>query len=146
MRHPSWIVGLAALSLFAAGSSVHASDFNGQWRGQGSAVSGDCPAFIISVSVNDQKIDGTVFQGENDYSVSGRVSAEGELRGEVSYLWVTIAELTGDLTSERGAGTWSTFKGPSCEGKFEVQQVPDGADSQLANRPASSWIEHIASD
>jgi hypothetical protein len=137
---------LAGLSLFAASSSAQAMDFEGQWRGQGSAVNGDCPAFDISVSVQDEKIVGIVNQGEHDYRITGSVSKEGQLRGEVSYLWVTIAELAGDLTSGRGEGTWTTFKGPSCEGKFAVQHIPGGVDPQLANRPDRTEIEELPAD
>ncbi len=146
MRNPTWMAGIAGLSILAAVLPAQALDFDGHWRGQGSTINGDCLGFEIAVSVQDQKIVGRAFQGENDFRITGRVSSEGQLRGEVTYFWVTMAELTGDLVSGRGVGTWSTSKGPACTGKFEVLQVPDGAEPQLANRPDRRWIEQIASD
>lgn len=123
MRNSTWIAGLAGLVLLAVGSSAVALDFDGQWRGRGNAESGDCPAFIISVSVQNRTISGKIAQDERDYKVTGYITSEGQLRGEVSYLWLTVAELNGDITRGRGFGTWRTFKGPDCRGRFAVRKI-----------------------
>ena len=137
MQNLSWIAGLAALLLVTINSPAQSSGVDGQWRGQGSAESGNCSAFLISVSVKNDKISGKIIDGESDYSVTGHVSSEGQFLGEVSYLWHTIAKLTGDVKTGRGVGSWRTLKGRKCEGKFEVKQIRDGVEPELANRPKS---------
>ncbi len=96
--------------------------------------------------MKNRTITGKIIDSESDYRVTGHVSSEGQFRGEVSYLWYTIAKLTGDVTSERGAGSWHTLRGPKCEGRFEVKQIRDGAEPELANRPNSLWTQPIESD
>ena len=118
----------------AAVTSAEAMEHDGQWQGQGSVESGDCAAFLISVSVRNQTIVGKIIHGEDDYSVTGQLSSEGQFRGEVSYLWYTIAKLTGEVTSGRGTGSWRTLKGPKCAGRFDVEQIRDAGASELANR------------
>ena len=105
MRHSHWIALLAGLSLLAVGTSAEALELDGQWQGQGRVESGDCAAFIISVSVQNRTVVGKIIHGGPDYSVTGHVSSEGQFLGEVSYLWFTIAKLTGDITSGRGTGS-----------------------------------------
>ncbi len=133
MRNPIWTAGLASLVLLAVGSSAMALDFDGQWRGRGNAASGDCAAFNISVSVQNGMISGKVAQDERDYKVTGYITSEGQLRGEVSYLWLTVAELNENITRDRGFGTWRTFKGPNCMGRFAVQKIRgyQAAETQL---------------
>ncbi len=100
-----------------------ALNLDGQWRGRGIAYSGDCPAFIISVSVQNRMISGKAVQGERDYKVTGYITSEGQIRGEVSFLWVTVAELNGGITRGRGFGTWRSFKGSECRGRFAVDKI-----------------------
>ena len=111
---------LAGGLLLCAASQVHAGGLDGEWRGQGQAIAGDCPEFTISVRVDDRQLSGTAIQKERNYQVVGYVADNGEMHGQVSYMWWTIAELTGRMDDGRAIGTWRTFKGPSCNGRFEI--------------------------
>jgi len=122
MRYPSWIAALLGLGFLGMGLPAQALDLNGEWRGRGNAVAGDCPGFVISVSVHDSKLFGTALQGEQDYAITGYITNNGELRGEVSYMFWTIAELSGEMTRGQATGTWRTFKGPKCNGQFVAQK------------------------
>ena len=119
----------------AVGISAEALELDGQWQVQGSVESGGCAAFFISVSVQNQTLVGNFIHDGTEYNITGQVSSEGRFLGRVTYLWLTIAKLTGDITSGRGTGSWRTVKGPQCQGRFEVKQIRDGGESELANRP-----------
>lgn len=115
------------------GLSAQAVDLNGEWRGHGVAEAGDCPEFAISVSVRNSKVTGTALQGDQDFGITGYVTSTGELRGEVSYLVWTIAELTGEIKRGQATGTWRTFKGPECQGRFVARKYqPQSASRAIA--------------
>ena len=122
MKKIARLSALAGAFLLCAAFQVHAGGPDGEWRGQGSAVHGDCPEFAIAVRVEDRQLSGTAVQTERSYEVIGHVTENGELRGQVSYMWWTIAELTGKVDQGRATGTWRTFKGPSCFGRFVIDR------------------------
>lgn len=138
--------GLAVLSLLAIGSVAQASDLNGPWQGQGTAVDGECPAFDIVVSVHNQDVVGKVVLGETDFRIKGFITSEGKVHGDVTYLWYTIASLTGEVVNGHGNGSWRTVRGPKCVGRFEVVQTPNGTPFELAIDPKYEAISDIVLD
>ena len=138
------ITGLAGLLLAAVSSVAQASGFDGRWYGQGTSLDSECPAFVIAVSVKNQDVVGKAVHGETDYPIKGYISNDGQVRGKVTYLWYTIAKLTGRVANGQGNGSWQTVKGPECEGRFEVVQAPNGALLEVATDPKRDAISEFA--
>ena len=113
-----WVPGLA---------SATDKSFDGRWAGEGRASSGDCPAFDFQVSVIGERVHGKAHQTGTDYRVIGELTEDGVFSGEVEYLWMTIAELKGDLQQHEGRGAWRSLEGPDCVGEFTVRKL--GLDS-----------------
>lgn len=115
--------GLGLLMLLLLGGPAEAEVFDGHWVGEGHAKRGDCPAFTLQVSVTDNQVEGEAkLDEEQSYRIAGQLSPSGEFRGRVEYLWMTVAELDGQIRPTRGAGTWQTLKGPACSGVFQVEK------------------------
>ncbi|MEM7221614.1 MAG: hypothetical protein AAF495_01460 [Pseudomonadota bacterium] len=115
----SAMIGLLAL----AGTAVASDQFyDGKWLGAGQSVDAECPPFDFSVSVNGSAVEGVARQTGDEYRITGSVDADGEFIGEVEFLWMTIAELTGDIGHSEGEGAWRTLEGPNCSGTFWVRR------------------------
>ncbi len=115
----SAVIGLIAL----AGSAVASSQvYDGNWLGEGLTKNGDCDPFEIRVSVNDSAVEGVAIQTGDEYRITGSVTANGRFNGEVEFLWLTIAELSGDVERDEGEGAWRTLEGPACTGTFWVRR------------------------
>jgi len=146
MRNPIRTAGLAGLLFVAVSSVAQAAGFDGHWQGQANLTNGECSPFVIAVSVQNQNIVGKVVQGEDDFRIKGSISSDGKVRGEVTYLWYTVAKLTGKVASGQGNGTWQTVKGKECKGKFEVVQNPNGAPLEIATEPKRDAISELTLD
>ena len=115
----SAVIGVLAL----AGSAIASSQvYDGNWLGEGLTKNGDCDPFEFRVSVNDSTLEGIARQTGDEYRITGSVTADGRFIGEVEYLWLTIAELNGDVVHDEGGGAWRTLEGPDCAGTFWVRR------------------------
>ena len=113
------MIGLFVL----AGTAVASSRvYDGDWLGEGLTKNGDCDPFEFRVSVNDSSVEGVAVQTGDEYRITGSVTADGQFIGEVEYLWLTIAELSGDVERDQGEGDWRTIEGPACTGTFWVRR------------------------
>lgn len=114
---------LTSAVLLATPSLASEQNFDGNWQGEGSSSSQECPVFDFEVTVQDDKVQGTAHQTGTEYHISGLVTDQGDFTGTVKYMWFEIAELTGDIEGEHGAGEWRALKGPDCEGEFSVKKM-----------------------
>ena len=115
----SVMIGLLAL-MGPAGASDRA--FDGNWLGAGTTNNGDCDPFEFTVLVSGSAVEGVALQTGDEYRITGTVTANGQFVGAVEFLWLTIAELTGDIERNQGAGDWRTIEGPDCTGTFWVRR------------------------
>ena len=113
---------LAAVLCVAGPTLASDHEFDGDWWGKGYAEAGDCPGFDFIVSVSGSAVEGVASQTGGEYRIVGEVTQDGRFTGEVEYLWFTIAELTGDIETEKGEGAWRTVEGPECAGIFTVHK------------------------
>ena len=97
--------------------------FDGDWKGQGSSESSECPDFDFWVSVKGDQVRGKARQTGTDYEINGILSAKGSFSGTVTYMLFDIAELKGNIGVEQGVGNWKALKGPDCSGSFIVYKL-----------------------
>lgn len=113
---------VTAACLLATASWASEQGFNGSWEGEGSSLNKECPDFSFTVSVNESKVHGKAHQTGTDYRINGTLTKEGLFEGVVTYLWLDIAALRGEIGDDQGRGTWVALEGPHCDGEFTVRR------------------------
>lgn len=117
------IILLGAMLLYAKPLIASEEVLDGDWQGEGSSTSSECPDFDFLVSVKDNRVHGKAHQTGTDYRVDGVIGADGAFTGSVTFMSFKIAELKGEIRSEKGDGEWKTLKGPDCQGDFLVWKL-----------------------
>ena len=120
MRLISWL-GAAAVtgSLLAAPALAQTNRFDGTWSVEVVTQQGNCDrAYRYSVIIQNGQ---ARYGGPEQFNVSGRVQASGAVSANISR-GQDRANVTGRLSGNRGAGTWSTSGGRTCSGQWNAEK------------------------
>ena len=108
------MAGLFAGGLLATSSEAQAAPYVGLWSVVAVAQTGDCNQYSYSVRITEGQI---TYAGIGAFAV-GRVSAQGEVSGNVQVLGHTVSA-SGGLSGNRGGGTWNSA---GCSGHWQAQK------------------------
>lgn len=131
---------LAAIAgAFCVPVAANAADFDGTWRGLAEPLRGSCPGFEIKADVVDFEVSGAAISAVKvltggrsssgdrtvtyELDITGSVTSDGRIEGEVSKVGFKLAELSGEVDRTVGVGQWRTTRGPACEGTFKVERI-----------------------
>jgi len=120
------ILAVTFVALLAVGASVQssaaarqsASAFDGEWSVMIYTESGDCPQ---SLRYGVRVWNGRVLSEDQNYQVSGMVSASGATQVTVSE-GGRSAGGSGKLSGNQGWGRWRTFSGGQCAGQWRAER------------------------
>ena len=112
---------LAVLALVAGTAlpAQAATKYDGQWSVEVVTERGDCDrAYRYGIVIENGQ---ARYAGGRDFQVSGRVQANGAVRGAI-VRGADKAEVVGRLTERDGSGTWTAAGGRTCGGRWNAER------------------------